>query len=210
MGDSVDKPKFPPAPPRGAGSPPRVHPAVQRPLWVPRIVTPAAPPVPQPIVQCRKGRDIVKRYQLPAEAITHIFEGEVDGGNFTGFHSEQVKNEGNDRLEVVSILHAQSLRRNTGTQAYYMNVKVKFGAAWKGPALGLRKSFFPTDWTQDQIVRWIEQALTHPGRARHNREDWQARPERELLVHNDHIRVNGVRCRVQYNGNVVDSVYPDL
>jgi hypothetical protein len=192
MSQSSGKPKIPP-------------PAVHLPVGSPRAVI----PVP-PVVQCRKGRDLVKRYQLPADAITHIFDGEVNGGNFDGFHSEQVKNPGNNQLQIVSILPAQALRRNSGTQAYSMHVRVKFGAAWKGPALGTRKSFFPRNWTQDRIVMWIEQALTHPGRARHSRQDWAARPERELLVYNDQIRVNGVRCIVQYHGNVVDSVYPDL
>ena len=158
---------------------------------------------------------IKKRYSLPDDVIRHIFEGDADGNDFAGFHSEVVKSFENGNVQHVTIPGDELLKRNAN-KPYKAYVRVKIGGAFKGPTVGREKSFFPKNWKKDDIVRWIEQALTDPGdKCRSSHQDWLDNPRQirstgvvgQVL---DTIRVNKVTCSILYEGGEIASVFPKI
>jgi hypothetical protein len=161
-----------------------------------------------------KVESLKKRYSLPGKVITHIFEGEVSGNNFAGFHSEAVKSIEDGDVEVTSWFPGQQQRRREG-KSYKANVKVKIDGKWYGPGFS---SFFPragagSDWTKDNIIRWLEQGLTNPkDKDRPSRGAWKDNPrairKSDTGTPVERVKVNGVTCEIQYQGKNIASIYP--
>ncbi len=153
-----------------------------------------------------------KRYSLPAGVITHLFDGEVSGTSFSGFHSEARKSPDNGRMRITSIDGTQNARR-LANKPYRAEIEINVGGGWRGSEL---KSMFPKDWTEADIIRMIEQSLTDPGdSARPSREAWTSTPRKvrgtgiagQKITR---IRIKKVACVILYEGGSIASVYPNI
>jgi Bacterial EndoU nuclease len=96
--------------------------------------------------------------------------------------------------------------------SYWANIRVRIGNAWYGPGMS---SFFPWKWKQEDIVRWIEQALTSPPDSdRPTRQDWTTNPRAIRRTDTGgqlrKIIVNRVSCSVLYQGREIASIYPNV
>jgi hypothetical protein len=79
-------------------------------------------------------------------------------------------------------------------------------------------SFFPrpgagSRWTKENIVRWIEQALTNPkDKDRSSREMWTSRPRAIRKTDTgrplERIRISNIPCVVQHQEGEIASIYP--
>jgi hypothetical protein len=159
-----------------------------------------------------------KRWSLPASVIRHIFEGDINDGALSGFHSEAVKHF-SDNVRTLAMQDAEQTRRRLSGQPYKMSVEVKIGETWYGPKVS---TFFPhpdktykgCKFTKDNIVRWIEQALTkHSDKDRPDRASWTTNPRKMAKTDTGRdivrIRIGGVPCHVLYQSGVgIASVYP--
>lgn len=155
---------------------------------------------------------IKKRYSLSQNAITHIFDGEVSGNSFSGFHSEARKNLANGRIVIAQISGDNLVRRNAN-QPYKAQISISLGGKMRGPEL---KSMFPKDWSEANIIRWMEQALTNPDDSvRPSREAWTAQPRslRSAGIVGQQlarIKINKVSCIVLYQDGAIASIYPNI
>lgn len=163
-----------------------------------------------------------KRWTLPAGVITHIFDGEPSGNSFAGFHSEAIKSRANGKVEIDGQPNPEQLQRWQDGKTYKLKVKIKLGNGGGFCQTAGVSTFFPDpakpkgkDWSKENIIRWIEQALTNPDdSARSSREEWTETPRSirttGLVGAQDlkSIRVNGVRCHVIYTAGKIASIYP--
>ena len=153
-----------------------------------------------------------KRYSLSPNVITHMFDGEVSGNSFSGFHSEARKNVTNGRMVLSQIDGPNQLKRNDN-KPYNARVSISVGGTTRGPEL---KSMFPKNWSEANIIRWIEQALTDPNdTARPSRAAWTTEPRslrRTGIVGQQlaRIKINKVSCIVLYENGQIASIYPNI
>ncbi len=159
-----------------------------------------------------------KRWSLPDSVIRHIFEGDVNGSTFSGFHSEAVKRF-NDNVRTLAMQDAGQTERRLRGDIYKMNVEVKIDGKWYGPKVS---TFFPhpdktykgRKFTKDNIVLWIEQSLTkHSDKDRPDRSSWTTNPRQIAKTDTKgdivRIRIGGVPCHVLYQSGVgIASIYP--
>ena len=153
-----------------------------------------------------------KRYSLSSEVITHIFDGEVSDNSFSGFHSEARKNLINGRMVITQISGTEQINRDAN-KPYKARVSISVGGRMRGPEL---KSMFPKNWSESDIIRWMEQALTSPSdSARPSRDAWSTTP-RSLRTTGvsgqqlSRIKINKVSCIVLYQGGQIASIYPNI
>ena len=153
-----------------------------------------------------------KRYSLSEQVITHIFDGEVSGNSFSGFHSEARKNPTNGRMIISQISGDQNANREAN-RPYRAQVRISVGGSMRGPVL---KSMFPKNWHEADIIRWMEQALTDPtDKNRPSRESWTTTPRalRSTGIPGQQlskIKINKVSCTVLYQNGAIASIYPDI
>lgn len=153
-----------------------------------------------------------KRYSLSQDVITHIFDGEVSGNSFSGFHCESRKNPANRQMVIHQISGEQNANREAN-RPYKAQVKINVGGTMKGPEL---KSIFPKNWKEADIIRWMEQALTDPrDKCRPSRAAWTTTPRslRSTGIPGQQlakIKINKVSCIVLYQGGEIASIYPNI
>lgn len=170
--------------------------------------------------------NLKKRWTCPASVITHIFDGEDKGAGLVGFHSEADKSLDNQKMRISGQPDPVQMQRRMNGEVYQLKVEVLIGAKWSGPKV---TTFFPHPrrpphpdraegnrgacFTKENIIRWIEQALTKHGDSdRSSRAEWSSRPRAIAVADTggkvEHIKINGVSCKVQYEGEAIASVYP--
>ena len=157
-----------------------------------------------------------KRFALPQKVVTHLFVGEVSGNSFGGMHSEAVKSIGGD-IRLKDGWPAGQLARRQAGLSYWANVEVRINGTWYGPGMS---SFFPWPqaaprWTKDNIIMWIEQAMTNPAdKDRSSRDAWTQSPRAIRKTDTggmlQGIRINKIPCKVLYQDGVIASIYPKV
>lgn len=160
--------------------------------------------------------NVKKRYSLSEKLLTHLFEGEVSGNSFGGLHSEAVKSVDNGKVQVHGGWPDGQRERREAGKSYWANVKVNIDGTWYGPGLC---SFFPLPrynraFDRDTLIRMIEQTLTAPADTiRSHKEEWITNPRKirggpTIGAQLQYVRVKGLRCRIQYQGGTLASIYP--
>ncbi len=153
-----------------------------------------------------------KRYSLSQQVITHIFDGEVSGNSFSGFHSEARKNEKNKKM-IIHDIKGDQMTNRLNNRPYKAWIKINIDGKMLGP---VEKSMFPKDWSEKNIIRWMEQALTdHKDKCRPSREAWTTQPRalRSTGVAGQQlsrIKISKVSCTVLYQDGKIASIYPDV
>ncbi len=173
---------------------------------------------------------VKKRWTCPEAVIAHIFDGEPKGGTYAGLHSEAVKSLENGKLRISGQPDPDQWQRRMNGEVYRLNVEVQINGKWYGPD---KTTFFPhptrqphpnrrndgevdnrgARFTKDNIILWIEQALTrHKDSIRTLAEDWETDPRKIARTDSggdvERIKINGVSCVVLYTDHTVASVFP--
>jgi hypothetical protein len=159
---------------------------------------------------------VPKRYQLSQAVIDHIFRGDSNEGTLAGFHSEArvITNANTLASSATLVLAGDNAARRTGkTQTYVASATTTVNGARLGPK---KSSFFPTGWSEEQTILWLEQGLTsmNPQHAKMsaNVRNYE-RPLRQahtagVGAHFSKFKANKITCYILYQGGEIATIFP--
>jgi hypothetical protein len=152
-----------------------------------------------PVIQRRSAK---QGWDLPGNLKIHIFDGEEDGNNLSGLHSEARKKVANGRLEYSD--ETAGFRKTD--KPYGAKVRAKFGDDKWSPKNGVYKysAMFPAGWDEAKVTEAIEAAYDST---------FKYKPNGETIGHRDAWKGgkwlgNAKGIAIVFAGDPPETIYP--